>query len=367
MQPSLPRLAFLTIFALLVTVTSGVRAQTPTVLPPLPGDNQSQAFWINDWGEVVGNSISEPPGNTPGGTITRTAVVWDSEGTPTALPPLEGDTDSFAGSGNSINNHGHVAGFSRNDSGIKTAVVWDRNGTIIMVLPPLAGDIITTAVAISAHGRVAGESIDSGLSIRAVSWDQKGNPTVLSQSGGSCSMGALSPNSINPRTMVTGGCKGVFGIGVVWDRKGASDQLPPLTGFDGSDAFSINARGEVAGISFNTEGGRDSSTATVWDSKGTPSALPPLGGDTESSAFGINHRSVVVGKSEFRDEPGVGGAARSTAVIWDRDGTPTALPFGSPGIEFCEARGINKREVVVGYCLCESCDDPSPLSAIVWR
>jgi uncharacterized membrane protein len=336
----------LTIFALLVTLTSGAQAQTETILPPLSGDNQSRAYWINDWGEVAGNSIVEPVGGG-GGTRTTTAVVWDSEGTPMALPPLEGDTDSFAGSGNSINNHRHIAGTSFGSGG-RRAVVWGHQGTIIRVLPPLPGDTGSVAFAISAHGRVVGRSLGSGET-RTVVWDQQGRITDLGD-------GLSTGHSINPRTEVAGSAEGAgTAQALVWDRKGTARQLPGLPGGQ-SRAFSINVRGHVAGTS--TDFFSEITTAVVWDSKGTIiRELPPLGGDTDSSALGINHRGVVVGTSE-------GGVLLGTAVIWDRDGTPTALPGATGGVR-CEARGINKREVVVGFC--NGPGDPSEILARVWR
>ncbi len=86
------------------------RDGTPTALPPLVFDFVSRAFAINAGGEVAGRSF----GNG------FTAVVWDVNGTPTALPPLAGDTES---EGQAINARGEVAGRSFG-SGTTTAVVW---------------------------------------------------------------------------------------------------------------------------------------------------------------------------------------------------------------------------------------------------
>ena len=62
MQRLLPRLggvtpcglAFLAVFALLVPLASGAMAQTPTALLPLDGDTDSKARAINNRGEVAG-------------------------------------------------------------------------------------------------------------------------------------------------------------------------------------------------------------------------------------------------------------------------------------------------------------------------
>jgi len=229
-------------------VTSGAQAQTPTALPPLPGDNQSHAAWINDWGEVAGNSTLAFAGGSPLPNTT-TAVVWDRNGTIIrVLPPLEGDTET-AVFGNAINNKGQVAGESIGSDGTSTAVVWHRNGTIMMVLPPLPGDTDSRAFAISAHGQVVGKSFrfDNISFDTTVVWDQKGTPRVLSSGSGPSSSGL----SINPRTEVAGNIRSSTDnfTGVVWDRKGARRALPPLDGDFSSSGHSINARGHVAGTS----------------------------------------------------------------------------------------------------------------------
>ena len=76
MQTLLPRLGgvtprglpFLAVLALLVPVTSGAVAQTPTALLPLDGDLTSRANAINSRGVVVGDSTAELGGTT--------AMVW---------------------------------------------------------------------------------------------------------------------------------------------------------------------------------------------------------------------------------------------------------------------------------------------------
>jgi len=347
MQPSLPRLAFLPVLALLVTVASGAQAQTPAALPPLAGDTQSRAAWINDWGEAAGDSIGS------GGT---TAVVWDENGTPTPLPPLEGSTESHVAFGNSINNKGEITGTSFGGVNETRGVVWNRNGTILMVFQPLEPggfDPFTTAIAISAHGRVVGVSGDGGGgSLQAVMWDQKGNPTVLSQFSLPCDgLGSfVEPTSITPQSRVSGRCTGITGEGVVWNRKGEEARgLPPLPGQDNSNGISINSKGEVAGDSSEFE--VDFSTRpVVWDQKGSPRELLMLPGDVSAQAFGINNKGVVV------------GSGTTGAVMWDRDGNPTPLP-PLAGDTRAIAFGINRRNVVVGT----SFDGSSNKTAVIWR
>ncbi len=362
MRPAPTWLAFLAQVALFVTVTSSVQAQTPTALPPLSGDTQSEAVWINDLGEVVGNSIASDG-------FTKTAVLWDNNGTPTPLLSLDGETGGssvgisilelgFTSIGNAINNKGEIAGTSAGTNGPR-AVVWNRNGTILRALQPVdlvGSDINTRAAAINAHGWVAGVS-STDLIPQPVVWDQRGNPTVLSHSAGSCSVpgGAfLFPTSINPRGQVASACNGLVGVAVVWDRRGGGEGLPPLSGLNGSNGHSINARGHVAGESypFEIEG---VTTATVWDHKRSPRALPPLDDSPSmvTRAFGINDQGEVVGTNG------------NTAVVWDRDGNPTALP-PIAGDTYSIATGINRRSVVVGVSVRGSAGNFNR-TAVIWR
>jgi len=358
MQPSVPRLAFLTVLALLLTVTSGVQAQTPMELPPLAGDTSSAAQSINDRGEVAGTSS--------GGSNGSRAVVWNSEGTIIrVLPPLEGDVQSrFAFfSSNVINNHGQVVGASIASDTTTTPVVWDHRG-MPKALSLLPGDDGGEAYSISAHGRIVGES-STICCIAVVVWDQKGRPTEIAV--GAPDVDFVVGSSINSRTEIAGSSTPAESAtsAVVWDRKGVREELPPLEVDQSCGASAINDRGQVAGncacvqfgpvnVACNVD---DPQTAVVWDPKGRPAALPPLPGDEESLANGINGRGQIVGQS-------LNSSGNEAAVIWDRDGTPTALPalFGLPR---CTAQGINARGQVVGRCIVST--DPFTSIAVLWR
>jgi len=361
MRPSFPRLAFLAVLALLVSVTSGVRAQTPTVLPLLRACTDGQAFSINDWGEIAGIQFFDLP-EPPPTECDKIAVLWDRNGTPRALPPLDGDISSEIGSsfsrGNSINNHGAVVGSSIGSDRSRTAAQWGRNGLIKRVLPPLPSDTESFATAISAHGRVAGNSVGSDGSETAVVWDHNNDtPMALPPLPGDTESHA---HGINPRGQVSGDSIGSDGsrTAVLWDRKGPPTALSPLPGDNESRAKGINARGQVVGFSFVRNG--PSTPAVVWDHKGTPTALPPPTGHTGSSPNSINARGEVVGTSQSLVEG-------STAVVWDRDGSPTALP-NPPLTDFdifhTEALGINARGDIVGTTFLEF---GQRSLALVWR
>jgi uncharacterized membrane protein len=290
-------------------------------------------------------------------------VVWNSEGTIIrVLPPLEGDVQSRpAFSSNVINNHGQVVGESIASDGTRTPVVWDHRG-MPKALSLLPGDDEGFASAISAHGRIVGES-STICCVAVVVWDQKGRPTEIT--GGAADVFTPVGSSINSRTAVAGSVRDLEedpDVALVWDRNGREELPPPEVDLSCS-ASAINDRGQVAGnchcklFLFATCNVDDPQTAVVWDPKGRPAALPPLPGDEESLANGINGRGQIVGQS-------LNSSGNEAAVIWDRDGTPTALPalFGSPR---CTAQGINARGQVVGICVVSS--DPVTSIAVLWR
>ena len=73
---------------------------------------------VNARGDVVGTSRDFVAFVAP----SETAVIWDRAGNPTALPPLPGDTESFA---TGVNDRGDVVGTTSAGSFMNTAVIWD--------------------------------------------------------------------------------------------------------------------------------------------------------------------------------------------------------------------------------------------------
>jgi uncharacterized membrane protein len=94
------------------------------VRSPLAGDTGSEAFAINDEGELVGTSTG-PSGST--------AVLWSPRRRPMPLPPLGGNAESHAFA---INAQGVAAGVSLGESAY-TAVVWDTRPCSELPRPPV--------------------------------------------------------------------------------------------------------------------------------------------------------------------------------------------------------------------------------------
>ena len=110
-----------------------------TALPTLPGGNNSEAYWVNNQGEMVGVSeigTSDSACATPFQVLRFEAVKWGHGGEPMPLHPLAGDTVSFAFSNN---DRGQTVGFSGLCSNVTLppflppsaphAVLWEADGS----------------------------------------------------------------------------------------------------------------------------------------------------------------------------------------------------------------------------------------------
>jgi probable HAF family extracellular repeat protein len=143
-------------------------------LPPLPGDTVGFAWGINDRGQAVGSSglcanTSLPP-LPPNGAH---AVLWERDGSPTDLGNL-GGTSNVA---SSINNRGDVVGTSQSSKdGNIHAFLWTKKTGKMQDLGTFPGAIATIAPCchtINNSGEVVGFSIDANFNTRALLWKDK--------------------------------------------------------------------------------------------------------------------------------------------------------------------------------------------------
>jgi len=126
-------------------------------LPPLPGDTDSQAWKINDEGQVVGQSWSEETGR---------AVLWD-DGEPIALEMPPGHTWSLA---RSINDAGQVVGWSGNqDDGIQP-VLWSDDEAVVLGSPSPGIVIQGRAFDLNNAGEVVGYVVKDDDAQHAALW-----------------------------------------------------------------------------------------------------------------------------------------------------------------------------------------------------
>jgi probable HAF family extracellular repeat protein len=300
--------------------TGAVAAQsryTITDLGTLGGDT-SQAFGINDQGQVVGLANLN--------TQIYHAFFWDGK-TMTDLGTLGGQLSSAT----DINGAGQVVGMSH-VSGGKSRAFLQQNG-VMQDLGTIGGDS-SGASGINSAGQVVGWDSFTGVHSRAFLW-QNGSMQLLGTFGGHSFA-----EDINDAGQVVGfsdyGPPTAQTHAFLW-QNGAMQDLGHLGG-DLSRAAAINETGQVVGSS-DLIGARH---AFLWQN-GAMQDLGTLGGKF-SDAYDINNNGQVVGYST--NSAGVG-----RAFLWENGQMKdlnTMIPADS-GWGLVEARAINKKGQIVGY------------------
>jgi probable HAF family extracellular repeat protein len=229
---------------------------------PTLGGNQGFATGVNNRGQVVGwaeTPVHDPTCNSPQ-VLQFRAVMWGpASGAPQQLPPLPGDSASAA---TGVNDNGEAVGISGDcDIAVgrfsaRHSVLW-ANGTVTAI-PNLGGVTWNTPMAINAMGDVVGFSNPPG----------PGDP------------------------------QGDFiSHAFLWRNDAAqAEDLGTLSGDLVSEALAINARRQVAGVSF---GGAHGLRAFLWE-QGIMTDLNTLVGtgnlDVFLSAQDINDAGQITGR-----------------------------------------------------------------------
>ncbi len=267
------------------------------------GGPSSAVPWIglNDAGTVSGishTSLEDPldedwacelVGFLPQTTdLICRGFVWEGSGPMRELPTLGGNHGFATG----INNAGHIVGWAEtavedptcSESSAQKlqfrAVLWDpkdgSNGKIkARELVPFPGDSTSAATAINDNGQAVGISGDCDQAVGRYSAKH----------------------------------------GVLWDKNGKVIEVPNLGGTSWHTPMDINAQGDVVGFSNPDEPGDEVgdfiARAFYWPFGGSVATdLKTLEGDAFSEAFAINAKRQVVGIS-------FGGAAGARAFIWE--------------------------------------------------
>jgi probable HAF family extracellular repeat protein len=127
----------------------------------LPGDDSSQASWINNRGAMVGNSYRAGKGYD--GPFH--AIKWTRSGTAVPLNPLPGDTGSAV---YGINDAGVAVGFSYTPGGVFHAVRWSPGGQVTDIGAAVSGP--SEAYLLNNEGVTVGYlTTDQGV-VRAARW-----------------------------------------------------------------------------------------------------------------------------------------------------------------------------------------------------
>ena len=301
------------------------------------GFGWSEALGMDDRGRVAG--IVSPTGSN----VNARGAIW-ANGAVTVLSPLLGDDWSYAWR---INARGQVAGISGTNAKplLRHGVLWD--GGTLTDLGVLPGGTFSVAEGLNDAGDVVGRADGPGFAGHAVLWKtsnrrdaEDGGDEEKSSSPGAPWKGTLTdlgtlPGgtfsqawSINAKGQIAGYSSGTgfSAHAVLWDRGVISDlgTLPcgtPPCNFAGSAAEGINVHGQIAGYSFYYAGAQTSANfvrhAVLWD-HGTITDLGVLPGARFSFANSINDDGQIVGASGKSGPVSLGGFEH--AVLWCTSG-----------------------------------------------
>jgi probable HAF family extracellular repeat protein len=287
------------------------------------GGTSSQAFDINDKGQIVGWASDS--------SSQRRAYVWQN-GILTQLNTLTGGSSQAQG----INNLGQITGFENLAGGNRSALLWNSPAT-----PANIGNLGGTFAAgygVNDSGQVAGVSRGAtGFFLFATLWD--GTPVNLNQTDSS---GSFAWDINNGGQSV--GSSTVNGdlLATVWEADGSATILPYFSNGNFAQAQGINDKGQVVGYS-GIDPSNSLRRATLWEN-GTVTNLGVLAGDETSTALRINDRAQVVGWSR-------GGDSIVSAFLWEEGNMfdLNSLTKNNQGWQLEFAWGVNNRGQIVGY------------------
>ena len=235
-------------------------------LPTLSGGNNSSAYWVNNRGELVGVSeigTSDTDCATPFQVRRFEAVKWSPNGEATPLPPLQGDTVSFAFSNN---DRGQVVGFSGLCSNVTLppflppqaphAVLWETDGSPHELGNPPGGAGDNVATSINNRGQAVVNSVMLDGTLHAFLWTN-GVPQDL----GTYPEGAIATVTpccgvINDRGQIVGfSVDASFNMrALLWENNVAIDLnslIPSDSPWYLLSANSMNDAGEIVGTAVN--------------------------------------------------------------------------------------------------------------------
>ena len=282
-----------------------------------------------------GNHASRPlPLTATADVETNANVVANNKSTArynvVPIGVLPGKTVSFLTNSRSVNNLGHVTGYSYVYSATDPnnlfltgqSFIW-KNGKLT-ALPLLPGWQGAFGFSINDLDQVAGTAqmgTESNLSQTAVLWTH-GEPTNLGALASGLNSAALDVNIFGVVAGVSNTASPSFFVPVAW-YGGEIHPLPLLTGYTAGLASEINAEGVIAGfLQVSPSSSVDNALVCgIRTATATPHRLTsePLGERT-GEAFGINTLNQIVGYSYNSTN------SEGPAFLWSSRGGIGALP-----------------------------------------
>ena len=334
-------------WAVLALASAMAAAQTYTItdIGVLKGDNESNGFWLNNLGEVVGCSDTQTAEGYPctGLVAGQHAFSWTKSGGIKDLGTLSGATVSGA---IGVNDSGTVVGYSNVKGQPATnfvAVQWSSTGAMTN-LGTLSGGSSSAAFEINSSGEIAGDSFLSSGVVDATSWTNQKIKNLGRLSTAIFTAGL----DINDNGYIVG--ESVFGYGppftshaFLWNGSTLKD-LGTLSGGVTSMANAINTSGVIVGQSDGTST-RGYWHAVLWNTSDKIQDLGTLPGGNYSVAFGINDSSVVVGYGNLSNNA-------AHAMVWTSTGGMqdlNSLIPASSGWVLINANAINNVGQITGY------------------
>ncbi len=271
-------------------------------LMPLPGGNNSQAYWINAPGQIIGFSetgvVDLSCGSTPSQVLQYAATIWNPNGSMKKLSPLSGDTVSF---GFGINDRGQAVGSSGNCVNTSLppinpngahAVLWQPDGTAVD-LGDLGGHAANIATSVNNLGVVVGNSLATDGTIHPFMWTSSTGIQDLGSFPGAIVTVAGCCHTLNDSGQVVGfAIDPSFNMTAFIVQNGTMTDLNTLLPNTSTwyllQACSVNNSGQIIGAGFiNGE------VHAFLASPVSASAAPPARGATKPPALPESVRNAI--------------------------------------------------------------------------
>jgi len=296
-------------------------------LGTLPGGTNAQAYYINERGQVVGDSYtSSAPGacaGYDGYPLTTNSFLWERGKGMRSLGSLGGTCSAAT----ALNNQGQVVGESSVTGDLYFhAYLWD--GSMHDLGGSFGGNGDAAAFAINDRGEAVGAG-GTPTGNQAVLWRHVGKPTYLGNLDGDCYTSAA---AINATEQIGGGSvpcnKGDDSLrAFLWEDGSMFDLnalIPPDSALYLQFVQNINDRGEIAG--------------TGVDVSGNQHAFLLIPCDEHHPGFGGCDYSPVDSATATRESPArvmqkpTTAAPRTPAL--NSPTNRTLRPFGRRGLTF---------------------------------